>query len=214
MATEDDIIGPVPSIYVDRRIEIGKSIVISGVITPRGNYSGVIPVRIKINDGTTDSYISLNTDSQGYYSTEYTFQTIGVYTITAMVGSEVSNSKTIYCYSHYTSLTLSSDKNIIMAGERATITATLEDNGVPVSGKTVYFEVRKVSDDSLVESLSDVTDSAGVATVSYLGQGAGDIYIEADCMILSETYVIEDYLWIPKFNGTEPIKQIQGSTTV
>jgi hypothetical protein len=91
-----------------------------------------------------------------------------------------------------TTLTVTSDKNIIMTGETATITATLEDNGVPVSGETVTFEVRKQSDDSLIETLTDVTDSNGVATVSYLGQGTGDIYIKADCMILSEIYVIED----------------------
>ena len=91
-------------------------------------------------------------------------------------------------------ITITSDKDIIVTGETATITAQLTSQGQPasVSGETVTFEVRKQSDDSLIETLSDVTDSAGVATVSYLGQGTGDIYIKADCMLLTQTYSIED----------------------
>ena len=91
-----------------------------------------------------------------------------------------------------TTLTVTSDKNIIMTGETATITATLEDNGVPVSGETVTFEVRKQSDDSLVETLTAVTDNVGEATVSYLGDGEGNLYIKVECMLLTQTYSIED----------------------
>ena len=91
-------------------------------------------------------------------------------------------------------ITITSDKDIIVTGETATITAQLTSQGQPASigGETVTFEVRKQSDDSLIETLTDVTDNAGVATVSYLGQGTGDIYIKAECMILTETYGIED----------------------
>lgn len=91
-------------------------------------------------------------------------------------------------------ITITSDKDIISTGETATITAQLTSQGQPasVSGETVTFEVRKQSDDSLIETLTDVTDNTGVATVSYLGQGTGDIYIKADCMLLTQTYSIED----------------------
>ena len=91
-------------------------------------------------------------------------------------------------------ITITSDKDIIVAGETATITAQLTSQGQPasVSGETVTFEVRKQSDDSLIETLTDVTDNAGVATVYYLGQGTGDIYIKADCMLLTQRYSVED----------------------
>ena len=41
-------------------------------------------------------------------------------------------------------------------------------------------------------TVSAVTDSNGVATVSYNSQGAGDVTITAECMSLQETYNIED----------------------
>lgn len=95
-------------------------------------------------------------------------------------------------------ITITSDKDIISTGETATITAQLTSQGQPasISGETVTFEVRKQSDDSLIETLSDVTDS-GVATVSYLGKHTGDLYIRANCMLLSETCTLED-LWYYK----------------
>ena len=91
-------------------------------------------------------------------------------------------------------ITITSDKDIISTGETATITAQLTSQGQPasISGETVTFEVRKQSDDSLVETLTDVTDNAGEATVSYLGKHAGDLYIRANCMLLTETYEITD----------------------
>ena len=94
-------------------------------------------------------------------------------------------------------ITITSDKDIIVTGETATITAQLTSQGQPASigGETVTFEVRKQSDDSLIETLTDVTDSNGEATVSYLGQGTGDIYIKADCMLLTQTYNIEDCIF-------------------
>lgn len=43
-------------------------------------------------------------------------------------------------------------------------------------------------------TVSAVTDSNGVASVSYNSQGAGDVTITAECMSLQETYTIEDCL--------------------
>ena len=105
---------------------------------------------------------------------------------------------------------LSSDKDILSAydSESATLTAQLLSGSSPalVAGETVSFEVRKTSDDSLVETLTDITDSSGIATVSYLGKGTGDLYIKvfsSDRIIVSETYDIEDCdFYIPEIVKT------------
>lgn len=94
---------------------------------------------------------------------------------------------------------LSSDKDILSAydSESATLTAQLLNGSSPalVAGETVTFEVRKTSDDSLVETLTGTTNASGIATVSYLGKGTGDLYIKvfsSDRIISSETYTVED----------------------
>jgi len=99
---------------------------------------------------------------------------------------------------------LESDKDIISYNggtnpESATLTAQLTNGGSPVSvsGETVSFEVRKASDDSLVETLTADTDSSGIATVSYLGKGVGNLNIKAKCNLLIQTYEVQDcrYYW-------------------
>lgn len=97
-------------------------------------------------------------------------------------------------------ITLSSDKNILsyVDNEYAVLSAQLTGNGSPVnvSGETVTFEVRKTSDDSLVETLSGTTNSSGIASVSYYGQGTGNLYIKAkqgSSIISSEIYVKDAY---------------------
>ena len=94
-------------------------------------------------------------------------------------------------------ITITSDKDIISTGETATITAQLTSQGQPasISGETVTFEVRKQSDDSLIETLTDVTDSAGVATVSYLGKYTGYLYIQCSAGDLSENVNLIDAVY-------------------
>jgi len=89
-------------------------------------------------------------------------------------------------------LELTSDKDILSYAdnEYATLTATL--NSADKNNKEIIFEVRKQSDDSLVETLTGNTDSSGNATVYYYGQGAGDIYIKTKCMNLIQTFVVLD----------------------
>ena len=97
-----------------------------------------------------------------------------------------------YCFND---IELSSDADIIQIEESATITAQLMHDDTPCvrDGVSVSFEVRKSSDDSLVETLSGTTDSTGCATVSYVSKGAGEIYINASCMNLNKRYeTIED----------------------
>ena len=98
-------------------------------------------------------------------------------------------------------ITVTSDKDIISYNggnnpESATLSAQLKKNGANanVSGQTVTFEVRKVSDDSLVETLTGSTNSSGLASVSYTSKGAGDIYIKAECVFVSKIYGIRDAL--------------------
>ena len=97
-------------------------------------------------------------------------------------------------------ITLTGNKNILSAAdsEYVTLEAQLTDGGsaASVEGETVTFTIYKDSDDSVVTTLTADTNSSGVATVSYYGQGTGDIYIQAECTFVSETYSIEDcFYW-------------------
>ena len=96
-------------------------------------------------------------------------------------------------------ISLTGDKSILSAAdsEYVTLSAQLMDgqSSAAVSGETVSFKVYKASDDTLIDTLTDDTDSTGLATVSYYGEGAGDLYIKSsvDSIISSEIYV-EDCL--------------------
>ena len=117
--------------------------------------------------------------------------------------------------SSFDGISLTSDKDIISYydEESATLTAQLLDgtSPAPVAGETVTFEVRKASDDSLVETLTGVTNGSGVATVSYLGKGAGDLNIKAECMFVSETYDIVDTKW---YNDGSTVNGLTSQTNV
>ena len=91
------------------------------------------------------------------------------------------------------SIHVTSSKDILSYrdNDSATLTAQLLDennNPFTVSNLPVTFEVRKESDDSLVETLTAVTDSSGIASVVYSSQGAGDLNIKVDCMSVSKIY--------------------------
>lgn len=94
-------------------------------------------------------------------------------------------------------ITVASDKSILSAadGDSATLSAqlTLGGSAVSISGVSVTFNVYKESDDSLVETLTGTTNSSGLASVSYLGEGAGDLYIQSvSGSFSSETYEVCD----------------------
>lgn len=94
-------------------------------------------------------------------------------------------------------ISLTGNKNILSAAdsEYCVLSAQLTDSGsaAAVSGETVTFTVYKSSDDSVVTTLTDDTNSSGLATVSYYGNGTGDIYIKSSAnSILSDPYSIED----------------------
>ena len=93
-------------------------------------------------------------------------------------------------------ISVSSSKDILSYadGDSTVLSAQLTNSGSPVSvsGESVTFEVRKVSDDSLVETLTDTTDSNGEASVEYFGKGVGDLNIKCQCRSVSKTYELED----------------------
>lgn len=180
MANSEDT--PITSNYVT----------VSGRVTPTdGIYREKIPVKISQEEGMEET---LYTDSEGYY--EGTILLGSSNDIIAKVGNDKAIWKLI------DGIVLSSDKQIISYNggnnpECATITAQLTKNNsnVNISGENITFEIRKKSDDSLVETLTATTDSSGIATVSYYGKGAGDIYIKASCMFVFKRYDVHDCLW-------------------
>ena len=94
-------------------------------------------------------------------------------------------------------ITVTSTQDILSYadGDSTVLSAQLTNGGqaVSVSGESVTFEVRKQSDDSLVETLTDTTDNTGLASVEYFGKGVGDLNIKCQCRSVIETYSnIED----------------------
>jgi len=88
-------------------------------------------------------------------------------------------------------LTLTSDKDILsyVDSESATLTATLLEDGVGVSGATVEFFNGSTSLGTAQ------TDSNGVAVKTYTSTGAGDVSLKAEAdngILVSEAYTIED----------------------
>lgn len=164
---------------------------------------------------THDTVTANTTNIAGNVNVDYTYPG-GTCTVKAIadygVDSNESASITISESSLFDGITLTSDKDILNYNggtnpESATLTAQLTKNGANanVSGKTVTFEVRKDSDDSLVETLTGTTDSSGKAIVYYSGKAVGDISIKAECMYLTKTYVLQDYLFKPPLDGTDAI---------
>ena len=98
---------------------------------------------------------------------------------------------------HSYRLVVESDVDVLSYydSDSASLSATLTDNNVPVDGEVVSFEVRKQSDDSLVETLTGTTNSQGVATVSYDSKGVGDLNVHCEALqgsLVSEIYSVSD----------------------
>ena len=176
-------------------VTVGGSYTLSGALLY--NSSGVGSAAIKIYNGAT-LVDTVNTANDGTFSKTITSSVAGTFTYKAIYEGDstyanVESSTVNVIVSDApapASITVESDKPIMMKGETATITATvLDSNGNPCVGETVTFEV--VNGESLG---SDVTDEDGEASVYYLGIGAGDLNIKAECNLLIQTCVIEDCL--------------------
>ena len=182
-------------------VTTGDSYIISGALLYNG--TGVANASVKLYQG--QSVIdTLTTANDGTFNKTITSTAEGTFTYhvvfdatTAYIGVTSGNvTVTVSDASSFDAIELTSDKDIISAydKESATLTAQLMSGTTPVTiaGETVTFEVRKTSDDSLVETLTADTNSSGVATVSYFGEGVGDLYIKAICGLLVQTYTLED----------------------
>ena len=175
-------------------VTVGGSYTLSGALLY--NNTGVGSAAIKIYNGAT-LVDTVNTANDGTFSKSITSSVAGTFTYKAIYEGDstyanVESSTVNVVISDApvpASITIESDKPIMMTGETATITATvLDSNGNPCEGETVYFEV--VDGESLG---SDVTDSSGEASVYYLGKGTGDIYIKSNVgSVLSDPYTVED----------------------
>ena len=137
------------------------------------------------NIGTDDCYFTFLVETSGTERT-ITYKDLKIYSIPP----EVSE------------ITLTADKSIIQSGETATLTATL--TGSDVGGKTVSFVIKH--NNVTVDTLTGTTDNNGVCSVSYVGEGTGDLNIQADYngMIQSEIYAVLDCIKYDKGNSTNP----------
>ena len=209
----------------ENSIDYGESIVLTATLLASYDDTSANNVDLKTGEitGATIQFKQGNTvigtgitNNNGVATLTYTPTTTGTLNITANFNGTINfnraTSTGINVLVNET-LTLTSDKTILSAAdnESATLTATL--HAANNSGQTVTFEVRKVSDDSLVETLYGTTNSSGVATVYYLGIGAGDIYIKAECRLLIQTYVIEDCLKVG-FKSTDTFHAIASSNSM
>ena len=196
-------------------VSTGDSYILSGALLYNG--TGVANASVKLYQG--QSVIdTLTTANDGTFSKTITSTAEGTFTYqvvfdatTTYTGVTSGNvTVTVSDAPSFDAIELTSDKDILSAHdhESATLTAQLMSGTTPVAiaGETVSFEVRKSSDDSLVETLTADTNSSGVATVSYLGKGTGDLYIQgfsSDRIISSETYELEDCdFYIPEIVKT------------
>ena len=86
-------------------------------------------------------------------------------------------------------LSLSSSEQIIEVGDSITITATLTKDGLPFVGEEVEYDIITSSGTT---SNSDFTNNAGEISISYTGDGSGDIEIVASYNSLEKRLAIED----------------------
>ena len=96
------------------------------------------------------------------------------------------------------SLTLVSDKSILSYADREYATLTATYVGETVSGKTISFDVVDHDTGTVIRHIdSAVTDENGEASVCYLANDGGDLYINCNCegIISLQTYVEDCYRW-------------------
>ena len=89
-------------------------------------------------------------------------------------------------------LSVTASDDIIQSGNTTTLTATLTDNSVPLTGETLSYEIKHGN--TTISSGTRTTDNNGQATISYVGTGIGDVDVIVSYGSLEETYDIQDLL--------------------
>ena len=138
------------------------------------------------------------TNNEGIATITYVPQGFNDCSFIASCNDILSNTVTVDVQT-FDGMTLTSDKDILSynGGDNpdiATLTAQLTAGGEPVavSGELVTFEVRKQSDDSLIETLTGVTDGTGKCSVSYTSKHAGLLYIKSFLGSVEQSINLED----------------------
>ena len=174
------------------------SLTLTGAVT--GNSIGD-NVSVKIYDGAT--LVDTVSESGGSYSKTLTGLSVGTHTFKAVYeggtnwNSSESSTVTVTVTEptpvHDYALSVVSSKDILSYAdsESATVTATLTDNGLVVSGETLSYTVKHGA--TTIDSGSDTTDNNGEISFTYTSTGVGDVTIEVDySSLLQETYELED----------------------
>jgi len=176
-------------------VTYGQSVVLEATVLEDNN--PLEGVTVQFFDG--NSVLGTGTsDVNGVASLTVSDLGVGSHSINAQYDSESSNIVSVTVNVPYTDIVLTSDKDTLSFadGDSATLTVQLVDgqgSAVAYAGESVTFEVRKVSDDSLVETLNPgETDSSGVATTTMSSRGTGEVYIKSLCGLVSKTYSITD----------------------
>lgn len=156
--------------------------------------NNLIEKQISVTGDTSVSFVSIKTDTEECKLLE--FANLIIY-----------NYETYVPPTHNYSLSLTGT-SIIESSDSDTITATLLDNGVPVEGETLSYQVKH--DSTVIDSGSGVTDANGELDISYTGTGIGDVDIIVSYgTSLQKTFVIEDcYKYVTDFTswtGTTPV---------
>ncbi len=139
------------------------------------------------------------TDNNGIATYTHTFDSFGNYDVVAVfAGTEnfdaVSSSAVSITVAY--DLDIVSDNDILSSydGDVATITATLKDNGVVVSGETLSYEIKHGQ--TTIDTGTYTTDNNGQISISYTGTGVGDVSVIISYgSLLQERYEILDTKW-------------------
>ena len=196
-------------------VTVGNTFTISGTLSAGSGCS----VKLYEDETLLDT---LTTGSGGAFSKTITASYAGTYdywakfdgdsTHTSVTSSDVTVTVSDVPVPVPDVIQLTADKSILSYAdsESATLTATvLDGNGDGVEGETVTFYKGSTSLGTAT------TNSVGVATKSYSSTGAGDVSFTATVRsLVSVIFVVHDYLWCPKLDGTETIHQVQNTTTI
>ena len=177
-------------------VTYGTSVTLSGTLSVGSGKS------VELYDGNT-LVDTLTTTTNGAFSYSSSSLSVGSHSFIAVYDGDSTHtsvtsssvSVTVTQAPSYDAIALTSDKDIISAydGESAILTAQLQDNGTdaPISGVSLSFVIKKGS--TVIDTKTATTGADGSCNVSYVGEGTGDINIQASVgMIVSETYSIED----------------------
>ena len=182
---------------VSSTIAVGDSPQLTGILSVGSGQT------VYITDGDT-VLGSVTTSTNGAFTyTGTATSSAGTLTFTAVYNGDSTHTDvessavtiTVQAAPSYDAIALTSDKSIISYadGESATLTAQLQDNGsdVSISGVSLSFVIKKGT--TTIDTLTGTTGADGSCSVSYVGNHAGDLYIQcSDGNLLSEIYSIED----------------------